>query len=1560
MQGVIGSDITLPIISNVQVVDITDTTARITWTTDELADSCVNIGDICDDTLVISHSITLTGLSSGTTYDFTVSSADARGNKAEEAGSFTTIAMDGVVDNADYNFSVEGTWDSGIGGFRGDYRYHVPGDGSETATWSAELTDGPGYYEVFTWYPENIEGAAANAQFTINHTGVSDTVLIDQGSGGGGDWVSLGTYNFADIGGESKIDYELAEGSIISFAGSTQPNPVTGGFEIDLQNNSGAFDFLVSIEGIGTEKVIGTIDVDVTNISVNQKDIILSLEGTSTITDSYLGIIPGGTYTITADITETYEGILPVVTSLVIDMTLSSDELSTPPIDVHLVVDAKQPVPSIGYGLQEGSIISFADSTQPNPVKGDLEIDLQNNSGAFDFAVSIEGIGAENVTGTIEEISLTDITIDQDSIVISLSGTSTVTDSYLNLIPEDTYQFSAALTTTFADFLVLPGSFVIDMTLSSDQLPNSMVAHLIVELTPAMLENVILSDNADATVLADAIKFEFVEYDTVPPVITNVQVSDITLDSAVITWDTDELSTGEVAYSSTAGDYTASDSVPVISHSITLTGLSPDTTYNFIANSVDVSGNMAVSGEDSFATLPEPDVIPPDITNIQSVVDVTTATIIWDTDEPADSCVNIEGSEICDGGLVISHSILLAGLSSNTTYSILVSSTDASGNNASLGYSFTTLPEPDVTPPDITNVQSVVDVTTATIIWDTDEPADSCVNIESSEICDGGLVISHSITLPDLSPDTTYSITVSSADASGNSASVEYSFTTSQLDGIVDNADYNFSVVGTWGTDNSTPEFFGPDYRYHDAGTGAATAIWDAELTNGPDYYEVFAFYPADENAAANALFTINHAGISETVAVDQSINGGDWVSLGIYYFDGLGSETARSYDVLEESYITTLSGNVNLSGDFDLDLRDMSGSFNVAAGGGTLAGTIYGLSFTSLDIGNMTASLTGIVDITDGLSVYIPVGTYQFSAGVTGGTFTGPVLFPASFTIDGAITLEGFQIPIHLVAEVDPATLLLPENVTLSDYADPYVIADAVKFEKFIPPDITILTTSLPDGDVGYPYSQAIEATGGIKPYSWNIISGELPYGLSLDSLTGEISGTTTTGGTFNFTVEVTDSSGPQQSASKDLSITVGVPDGIVDNVDPGFNADDTWDTFSAPDQYGTDYRYHAAGDGSSIATWEAELTNGAGRYEVAVWYPKSDSESFVFAANAPYTINHADGSDTVPVNQNKIKNGGKWVSIGIYDFADDGTEYVSLSDDADSWVAADAVRFYFRAPGAGEDPDDSIVDNADTGFSAVGTWKEDTKLSGFEPPDYRWHAAGDGSSVVTWDVELTDGTGYYEVFVKYAISDKLATNAPYTINHADGSDTVPVDQSINGGKWVSIGTYNFADDGTEYTSLSDDADSWVVADAVKFSFRGSLYDGIVDNVDINFSVDDSWLEPVVKDSAYGGTYSLHTGNLGGTGAIAMWNAELINGPGSYEVFVWYPVSTFFATNASFTINHDGVSETVELNQSVNGGQWVSIGIYNFANDGTEYVSLSDDADSWVAADAVKFVSIP
>ena len=82
------------------------------------------------------------------------------------------------------------------------------------------------------------------------------------------------------------------------------------------------------------------------------------------------------------------------------------------------------------------------------------------------------------------------------------------------------------------------------------------------------------------------------------------------------------------------------------------------------------------------------------------------------------------------------------------------------------------------------------------------------------------------------------------------------------------------------------------------------------------------------------------------------------------------------------------------------------------------------------------------------------------------------------------------------------------------------------------------IVTTSLPGGIDGVPYSATLTASGGTPPYTWAVISGSLPAGLSLSSA-GAITGTPTTAGDSSFTVQVTDAAMLTARASLTITIT-------------------------------------------------------------------------------------------------------------------------------------------------------------------------------------------------------------------------------------------------------------------------------------------------------------------------------------------------------------------------------------------------------------------------------------
>ena len=112
--------------------------------------------------------------------------------------------------------------------------------------------------------------------------------------------------------------------------------------------------------------------------------------------------------------------------------------------------------------------------------------------------------------------------------------------------------------------------------------------------------------------------------------------------------------------------------------------------------------------------------------------------------------------------------------------------------------------------------------------------------------------------------------------------------------------------------------------------------------------------------------------------------------------------------------------------------------------------------------------------------------------------------------------------------------------TVTATSVADPTKSASAsVTVTPPPPPPVSITTTSLSSATAGSSYSNTLAATGGTTPYTWTLSSGTLPAGITVQSA-GSLSGTTAQTGSFNITVEVTDSSSPKLTSSQSLTLTV------------------------------------------------------------------------------------------------------------------------------------------------------------------------------------------------------------------------------------------------------------------------------------------------------------------------------------------------------------------------------------------------------------------------------------
>ena len=86
--------------------------------------------------------------------------------------------------------------------------------------------------------------------------------------------------------------------------------------------------------------------------------------------------------------------------------------------------------------------------------------------------------------------------------------------------------------------------------------------------------------------------------------------------------------------------------------------------------------------------------------------------------------------------------------------------------------------------------------------------------------------------------------------------------------------------------------------------------------------------------------------------------------------------------------------------------------------------------------------------------------------------------------------------------------------------------------------PNLTITTTSMPSGTVGSSYSFALNAQGGVSPYSWSIASGSLPAGLQLN-VTGLVAGSPSAASSQTIGFSVQDSA--QHSAAAKLTLSIG-----------------------------------------------------------------------------------------------------------------------------------------------------------------------------------------------------------------------------------------------------------------------------------------------------------------------------------------------------------------------------------------------------------------------------------
>ncbi len=274
-----------------------------------------------------------------------------------------------------------------------------------------------------------------------------------------------------------------------------------------------------------------------------------------------------------------------------------------------------------------------------------------------------------------------------------------------------------------------------------------------------------------------------------PPVISGVGSGSLTPTSAEIHWTTDIVAQSTVLYSTDTSYANMVGSTSfVTSHSSTINGLAPATTYNYEVKSCGASGLCTTSSAGTFNTSAVSNV-PPVISAVASTaITSSQATITWTTDVASTSFVEYSttngfstGSLFGQNDSLTSHGVTLpSGLQPSTTYYYKVHSTDVMGNETvSSQYSFTTLAAsgnpPDVVIPTISSVVStVVSDSGVAIEWITNTPTTSQVawgttlGLGFTTVLDSNSTTHHTVSITNLKPGITYYYKVISTDNSGN------------------------------------------------------------------------------------------------------------------------------------------------------------------------------------------------------------------------------------------------------------------------------------------------------------------------------------------------------------------------------------------------------------------------------------------------------------------------------------------------------------------------------------------------------------------------------------------------------------------------------------------------------------------------------------------------------------------------------------------------------------------------------------------------------------------------
>ncbi len=395
---------------------------------------------------------------------------------------------------------------------------------------------------------------------------------------------------------------------------------------------------------------------------------------------------------------------------------------------------------------------------------------------------------------------------------------------------------------------------------------------------------------------------------------------------------------------------------------------------------------------------------------------------------------------------------------------------------------------------------------------------------------------------------------------------------------------------------------------------------------------------------------------------------------------------------------------------------------------------------------------------------------------------------------------------------------------VEISNQRGGSVVADALRLVYLgsEAPPLTIATTQLPDGLINTSYRQVLEASGGFGSYTWSVITGALPSGLTLDSTTGVISGIPTQDGAFDIGLKVQDSGA--HTATRTLHLTI--LGSSVRQLTLTLSADNAYEVYLNGVLLGSGNSWMQAGSYSAfiqpgknvIAVKGVDLGGVAGLIVDARWQGASSGtvvsdRIWKVTKTAPtgWQQVNFDDSSWAAATEYGAYGVGPW-SKGVAGFpADSSARWIwSSNNDADDTVY---LRYTFTL---GEAP--LTLDTTSLAGGTVGAAYQVTlQASGGQPP-YRWSVVSGSlpaglslnpdtgvvggtpttAGTTTFTVQVADAAGHQAsraLSMTAAASPPPTTSATLTLSADNGYEAYLNGVLLgSGNNWTQAGQYTLS----------------------------------------------------------------------------------------------------------------------------------------------------------------------